>query len=133
MAGGAMKKWSLVLCLALAALTTTPSSARGDEVTVVNSQFQVAAGKSACSSVNVSSSAFAARIVGTATASGGAHNDIRVLVIKDQKVMVDDSGQLQSAKLNVRISQPGAYAVCFDKHLLAHLLQDGAGEYQARD
>ena len=109
-----MRMWSLILPLVLIALTTTPSGVLGDEVTVVNSQFQVAAGKSACSSLNVSSSASAAKIVGSAAASGGSHNDIRVLVIKDQKVIVYDSGRLQSAKLNVRISEPGAYALCFD-------------------
>ena len=46
-----MRKWNLIFPLVLIALTTTPSGALGDEVTVVNSQFQVAAGKSACSSV----------------------------------------------------------------------------------
>jgi len=89
-------------------------SAFADEVNVVNSQFQVAAGKSACTALNVSSSASAAKILGTATASGGSHNDIRVLVIKDQKEIVYDSGRLQAARLNIQLKQPGPYAVCFD-------------------
>jgi len=54
-----------------------------------------------------------ARIAGSVQASGGAGNDIRVLVLKGQSV-VYDSGRRRSVVLSVDFSEPGQYTLVFD-------------------
>ncbi len=107
-----MKSKTIGLVSILAILTVSfPSTAREREVTIVQSEFQVPPGQNVCSSVQVSSSG---HIAGSASAFGGSNNDIRVLVVKDQRIILHDSGRRRSIVLNVPVSEPGTYFVCFD-------------------
>lgn len=86
------------------------SVAREGDIPVVQSQFSVPAGQYICQSAMTY---VGGKIIGSVSASGGQRNDIRVLVVKDQRVIFD-SGQRASIAFSVPMTEAGTYQVCFD-------------------
>lgn len=94
------------------------------EVPVVRSTFRVDAAKANYFQFKLPSYFRDGRIAGNALATGGAGNDIRVLILTEQQFQVwtrsprpealYDSGQRRSVVLRVPVSNPGTYYVVFD-------------------
>lgn len=75
--------------------------------------LSVAAGNSAVFGIRVDQYFRSARLAGNVMASGGSNHDIRVVVLKNNRV-VFDSGQRRSIVLSVDLSEPGDYRLVLD-------------------
>lgn len=108
------RNWHLLLVLPFNLLNPSPASSQEATVNIVQSEFRVPPGQRVCFERGIASYLVNARFLGPAVASGGANQDIRILIIKDQRVVLYDSGPQHNVQLNVPIDEPGKYAICFD-------------------
>lgn len=106
-------KSPLLLITTVVALVIFSPSAEGQTSKLIRSDFDVGPGQRVCSSFSFSS-AREATITGGVAAAGGANNDIRILIVRDQKSLIYDSGRQQSVRLDVPVNEPGTYSICFD-------------------
>lgn len=99
--------------LPIGSVSAQLSDSERQEQFIFNGQVSVGPGRQHQISFATRTNFRNGRIAGSVQARGGSGNDIRVMVVKDRKV-VFDSGQKRSVVVSVDISEPGQYTLVFD-------------------
>jgi Zn-dependent protease with chaperone function len=109
--------WTSVLFVGVAAQfgfgqpVGPPAATKSDPL--FSGQVRIPPGKQYITTLTSPAKYAFAKIAGNVQASGGAGNDIRVLVIKDQTILFD-SGRRRSVVVSADCSEPGRYSLVID-------------------